>query len=176
MKKQIFYIIVFLAFAATSLLHSGAYDLIPTIETADDLAQLLHLDEKKLNERVENTLNACKKKIDDLIAIPTTERTFENTAREIDGIGATLSTLNQSAAVVANVYDRELTEIANKNIKKINYFITQHLSTNEKIYVALKEYAQENFLIEHLSDEQKQFVTETLSGFAKCGLNLPQET
>jgi len=124
-------------------------------------------------------LDQAQQKIDAIIALNDNERTFANTAKELDEL-VSLS----NCAIAQRVYEALELLSPNKDIRdaahdayiRIQQFWVDQVSTNKKLYNAFMAYTSEQKENEHLSDQQRYFLNDTISSFKREGLSLPDAT
>jgi thimet oligopeptidase len=117
--------------------------------------------------------------IDDIIAVPDAERTYDNTARPLDEVSA-LSNL----AIAQRVYEalellhphERIRNTAHDAFIMIQAFWVDHLLSNKELYRAFSAYASQQKEYEGLTAQQRYFINDTIDSFKREGLALPDET
>ena len=139
---------------------------------AYDLTLLRNSTSQEIEQHAQSTLAQAQAQLAKLKALPSHERTFENTARAFDivfehlqQLGATLELL------VATHPDEAIRNAAQASQLKFNDFAIEELEGNKQIYNAIKEYTPAN----DLTFEQSYFVQGLLNDFKRQGLDLPDE-
>lgn len=145
------------------------------VSSAQDLAGLFP---KTVGEVAKNQKRAEKlidQVVEQILAVPPSERTFENTAlvydrivMDLDAIGGGLLALKELSPVA------ELRDAAQKAMIALNQVANQKLALNPEIYRAFQEYMNCGAKAETLADNQRYFLQETMAGFERAGLSLPQ--
>jgi len=148
------------------------------IPSRDTLAHLFPKNAQEIHERLEHYLNKSKQEVAALLAIPTSERTWDNTMRAYDQITALSDTAIMCQVLVDLELvspDKEVRDAAHAGVLKIQETFIDLISLNIDVYHALKAYAHGNALHEALTDEQRYFLQETLADYKRHGLDLPEE-
>ena len=111
-----------------------------------------------------------------IIAVPSQERTFKNTAQAMDLMKAGLEKASALLYTCQMVYpDKELRELAQRLVLDLSAYSIEKLSFNMPLYEAFKGYAQSNAYHEQLNDEQLFFISEALKDFKRSGYELEPE-
>lgn len=133
---------------------------------------------KEIEERTELIIERVTKKINTLIAIPAKERTFENTARALDQVASGDFSEERSALASMSYVssDEQLRNASQQSMVKLSQFALKMFAENIELYNAFKEYVEGNRKNEQLNQEEAYFIVETMDGFKRAGLDLPQET
>jgi thimet oligopeptidase len=128
-----------------------------------------------IEARVETSIAQAKKDLVALLALKAEERTFENTARALDTIGENLSVQTTPISILKMVSpDQALRDAAEKAILEVNKFSVDAFNTKE-LYEAFTSYLDNASHTEKLNDEQRYYLSETLKGFKRGGLDRPQK-
>ena len=108
--------------------------------------------------------------------MPNDKRDFKNTAKAIDKIGEKTAALAHSIAALELVSsEKDIRDAAHKASIEMNEFHIKEVSTNKKLYEALKYYYDHQFKEENLTPEERYFVTESIQDLERMGLSLPEE-
>lgn len=173
--KYALFLIIFVGIGCWYLTGKESLYMLPIIRSSHDVRVLFPTTAEALKIQVDEAILKAQKGIDSLIALKSKERTFENTVQALDSIGTNLSIAAHIAWTIQNVSpDESLREVAQEVIMKIQNFSVDAISHNQKVYNAIKEYAQKNAPQESLNSEEKKYLKETIEGFEKSGLNLPE--
>ncbi|MDP3889216.1 MAG: M3 family metallopeptidase [bacterium] len=154
-------------------------DLAYHLKTVEDVVTLFPKKVDDINRVLDRYMQKALISIDQIISIPGEQRTFENTALALDRL-ISLSDL----AIAGNIFSivevtntqEAMRNAAHDAVMKIQNFSVDNISNNKQLYVAFKAYAQGNALKENLSPEQRYFIQETMDGFVRAGLDLPDDT
>lgn len=148
------------------------------ISSRDAIVRLFPKTAREIQERVELYLQQIKQEVAALIAIPSRERTWDNTMRAYDHINA-LSDVAIMCQILVDLElvspDQEVRDAAHAGVLKIQEVFIDLVSLNIDLYQALKAYAQGNAACDALTDEQEYFLHETLADYKRHGLDLPEE-
>lgn len=153
-------------------------DLVHNLRTVQDVIDLFPRSAQEIREMARLHMQTMQRDIDALIALPDQERTFENTARELDRIGSfsDLPIALQAIYILEYVSpDKEIRDAAHEAVKQISDFEVDVFSTNKKLFNAFKAYAQGAALNEQLMPEQRYYISETMEDFKRSGLDLPDQ-
>ena len=97
---------------------------MPRVETTEDIVRLFDCDGNKLQERLAYALQKAQQQLDTLIAIPGSERTFDNTIRAFDTINADLHPIATLAYMLTMVStDEEFAQRHRKRYLKLMNFL-----------------------------------------------------
>lgn len=181
MKKNV---VIGIACASLVLIGALIYDFLPRsvsrkviVKSKHDIVALFPTSVGEIKNLVEDTKKQAQKGIDELLALSAVQRTFENTAQALDRITLlNFSTTNHILTVLSMVSpEKELRDAATQGLQELSEFSIHMFQMNKELYNAFKEYAEGNALHENLTSVQRYFVDETMKGFKKSGLHLPQE-
>jgi len=112
--------------------------------------------------------------IDALSAIPDADKTFENTFKAYDAQLFTFSAIVHPIYLLANTTpNAELYEACNAAIPRMSA-LGNKMSLSEPLYRALKAYAEKPEA-QNLDEVSKKFIADTLRGFERQGMNLPED-
>lgn len=143
---------------------------------------------KDLNKIFPKTVSQIKKqdqvifaKIDQLLAqiltVPAHERNFENTMQPLDDIKLHVGSWVAILGVLSYLSpDDRLRAQAQLSSIDISNYITEKISLNKQLYLALSNYIEPILMPAQKSDltqEQLYFLKETLAEFKRSGLSLP---
>lgn len=154
----------------------GTKTMYAQIHSVTDVKNVFPSTPLEIQVRVDESIKQAQKTIDALIAIPAAQRTFANTAKELDEISA-LSNI----AIMAHVFEilemvspeDEIRASAHEASIKLQEFFIDAFGNNVALYNAFKEYVDGNAKKESLSEKDWYFLDELMSGFKRSGLNLP---
>ena len=158
-----------------SEVHTTSLKKLPeTMSTPQDVVNLFTLDTATIAENTTALIHEIEERLQALLAIPETEKTFENTMRAFDTMSARLSTWGAILHTLTMVSpDEAIRTAAQKAVLALEEFSIEHLSHNKALYNAFKAYYAHNFPQESLTDEQRYYVTEALKDMKRSGLELP---
>lgn len=152
---------------------------MPLIDTITSVQQVVHLFPKnpqEISTRTDRYMMQAQKALDAIIAIPHDQRTFINTAKALDDVcGASdLAIGGNMIEVMEHVHpDAAMRQAAHDAALRMQAFWIDQVSNNKKLYEAFKAYVAGNKNKEHLTPEQEYFIEETMKGFRRAGLDLP---
>jgi thimet oligopeptidase len=133
---------------------------------------------QEIDHRVANALSDAQKSIDAIIAVAPEQRSYANTVKALDAVGA-MSDLAITAPAVEVLEmvspDKVIRDAAHAALLKIQNFVVDAISNNVQLYRALKEYAQGNGITEELSADQKYYLDKVMEDFKQGGLDLPED-
>jgi thimet oligopeptidase len=152
------------------------YSFMPTmIKNIDEVVQLFPSNTQDLIKRKDVMLGLADKQLQAIIDIPDEQRTFDNTVRSFDLIGAKLGEYAATVQTLQMVStDQEIRDVAMKILSELEVYNIEHITYNRALYKALCNYVQGNALKETLNSEEKFYLSEALKGFKKSGLDLPE--
>ena len=126
--------------------------MLTQLKTVDDLIALFPKTAREIEEKTKRYIEQLRTAIDNIIAIPADERTYENTAQALDYLS--LSNLNSFGAVCAILKevspDEAIRKAAQKALQEISEAEIDLLSSNVELYKAFAAYAQGNAKKENL--------------------------
>lgn len=154
--------------------------MLPHITTHDDIRQLFPSSAHDIEQRTEKAIVDARKAVNALIEVPGEWRTYENTVQALDRL------TNQLGITTSSIYalqymspDDAVRAQAQKALLQLQDFSIDMISNNISLYNAIKEYSthgdtQFKADKEALNAEEKKYLKETLDGFEKGGLGLPE--
>jgi len=146
------------------------------LKNSSDLTLLFPHTVKDITDRTESAIADAKTRLAAIVAVPTDERTYENTMYAFDQLCAfsPIAIFGSIAELVSMVYsDAAMRDAGRDASKQISAFLVDEIGNNKPLYEAIKAYAVSTK--EALSDEQHYFITETLADFKRGGLDLPDD-
>jgi len=144
------------------------------IQHVADVQELFSIDVAGMQQRVDAACAQAKKDIAEIIAIPDAERTFENTPRQIDRIGAQVSSVGVVGVIFESLSADQAMRLAGREAQQqISRFSLEYMGYNFALYRALEAYRQGAFQHETLSAEQRYYVEKSLKNYKRNGLELP---
>lgn len=144
--------------------------------TTKDIISLFTCTPDDIKNSTQTCINEAKKIIDNIIAIPDNQRTFENTARPLDEVSAL-----SNFAIAQRVYealellspDDAIRNAAHEAFIAFQAFAIDYISSNKDLCKAFMAYETQRIDIgETLSAQQSYFVNETVNAFKREGLLL----
>lgn len=140
-----------------------------------DVAELFPTTVEALRQCVEDTMRDAQVRLVALLALSAEQRTFINTAHEIDRVTANVYNTIKIVWTLHNVSpDAQLREAAQEALPRLQNFVLDTIENNPEVYRALKEYTQHG-MREELTDEEQKYLSDTLKKFEKQGMALPVE-
>lgn len=157
---------------------SKEHIMLSDLKNAQDLSNLFPKSAKEIKNLTNQFIQETKDEIEQIINIPSKDKTFENTAKKLDHIAnySNLAILSHMVHLIeVTNTELEMIEAAHNAVLKITDFFIDNLSSNIKIYQAIKDYAQNGSKKETLSEEEQYFLQETINDYKKEGLDLEQK-
>ena len=148
------------------------------IESPKDAIALFPTSVAQIKARTQAALDQARTQLDAILAIPDDQRTYENTAKALDILGAfSNAAINGSAISTLDLVnpDTKIRDAAREAVLETQNFYIDHISSNRDLYQGFKAYVDGNAKNENLNDEQKRFLKETMDDFERAGLNLSEE-
>lgn len=131
---------------------------------------------RSLNERVDHILKEAQQRVDAIIALSSSDRTFENTARALDTAVGEFSINSAGISTLTYVSpDDSLREAAELADVRMGQAAIDIFGQNIKLYKAFKAYYDGNYKKEHLSPVEHYFVEEAMKDFKQSGFDLPDD-
>lgn len=149
-------------------------DRAPLIKNHSDIAKFFPRNADELDCRFELVKNDAIAAIQNIIAIPSKDRTFENTVLEFDKAAAQFEIFSSILWLIRMAYsDSELRTKANELTpicidQEINLF-----KTNREIYQIFKEYQASTQ--EVLNEERAYYLSNLMEEFKRLGLELEDQ-
>ena len=154
----------------------GQSKMICQINSIEDLKKIFPKSVNEIQQNVEKVKNITLESVNEILAVPNDKRDFKNTAKAIDKIGEKTAALAHSIAALELVSsEKDIRDAAHKASIEMNEFHIKEVSTNKKLYEALKYYYDHQFKEENLNPEERYFVTESIQDLERMGLSLPEE-
>lgn len=156
----------------------GSPAMYADVKTLSDIQRIFPRSAHAISSEVDRVIAQSREAIQLFLAIKDEDRAFENTAQKLDEIygisnqsvfGAIISVLEMTSP------DESIRKAAHEAIMKIQDFAVTELANNVDIFKAFKAYVEQKSHTEQLTEKQRYFLTETLDGFKRAGLDLPAE-
>lgn len=157
---------------------SKTLPIINQITDAQSVVALFPQTPEDIYSRVDTYLAQTKKDLDALIALPADQRTFANTAQALDticGLSNMALTGNMIHALKEVHPDEAIRNAAQEVIQKVQAFWIDQVSNNKQLFHAFKDYVEGNAREEQLTPEQLYYLQESMKGFLRAGLDLPDD-
>jgi thimet oligopeptidase len=152
--------------------------LYERIKRVEDLKLLFPTDASIIKTTKEELLAKTQKLIENIITVPVNKRSFETIACPLDTIVG-LSDLALFARILSILEVSSMQEsirtAAHEALIDINNFFVDYINTNKRLYTVFKAYVDTQMPHEHLNEEQRYFIKETMREFEQAGLYLPDE-
>jgi len=166
----------FIIFLSMYYHHKELVAMPQKIENMNDVLQLFNCDAVCIKQRADDCFETAKQKLQDIVAIPAQQRTFDNTMVSFDKISAEVGSLAALAQTLEMVsLDAAIRDAAHQVMVQVQAFIVDYFKHNVPLYKALMAYIQENRFLENLTEEQNYYLDEVLKDFKREGLDLPLE-
>jgi thimet oligopeptidase len=144
----------------------------------EDIAKLFPKTVVEINRMKEALIDDAQSQLDKLLSIEDNKRTFANTAQALDTL-AGLSNFALGSHILYSIsmvnVDANMRDAAQAIVVELQKFSEDAFFSNKKVYNAFKAYIDGNAQQEQLSDVQYYFLKETIEGFERAGLHLPQK-
>ncbi len=168
-------LVVTFKFCAKSMDEKMISECITSVENVKDLFP--HTPQEIKNQK-EECLKQAARDIESLLVIPPLQRTFANTVQALDVL-ASRSNMAVKDAVFEVIQllhpDKAMRDAAHDAIQEMKDFYVDNISNNKKLYESFKAYAEGNSLQESLNKQERYFIDETMKGFKRAGLDLPDD-
>lgn len=146
----------------------------PAITNLTDIVQLFPKTPAEIQQRIAAIKEHTDVVIKELLAIPSNQRTFANTAQVFDDFDyylgqqlVPLSTLKEVSP------DEALVEACQQALLEVQPYLQEHVSKNVAVYQAFQAYVNGNAKQEQLRPDQQYYLDELMKGFKLSGLELP---
>ncbi len=150
--------------------------VLDAIVTPDDALALFPRSQRAMQDLVTRLKKEIDTKLAALIAIPASDRTFDNTARALDTLASDAEKVMSLFELCQMVYpEASLRTTAQSLQLELHSFIVDKLSLNKQVYYAFKEYVYENRKKELLSPEQEFYLDESIKDFKRSGFELDEQ-
>ncbi len=150
--------------------------MILKVENRDAVLALFPKTVREIERRVDDTIWEVQKGIDSIVERTPYKRTFDDTVRAEDQLLGQAHTLSALLHLVNMTNpDEALREAAQRGSLKLHAFLIDSIEMNRDLYRAFNEYAEGAGKSEALTDEQRRYLEESLRGFERHGLGLPDE-
>src|ERR1700722_7978227 len=149
--------------------------LLDYLANADDLVQIFPADAAHIKNQTDKYMSQARKLLDELLAIPASQRTFENTVQAFDFIGglSDLAIHDNLVGLMKELHPDEAMRVAaQKATQDIQVFWIDAITDNKDVYLAFKAYTEGNGRTEQLTPEQQYYISEAMKGFKRAGLEL----
>lgn len=148
------------------------------VNSAADAIKLFPNSVAQIESMTQKSLEQVKKQLDEIVAVPNEQRTYENTVAAFDNMGSL-----SNAVIVGGIIstldlvhpDQAIRDAARDAVKNIQNFFIDNISSNRDLYNGFKYYAENNAKNEQLTQEQNYFIQETLKDFKRSGLDLADD-
>ncbi len=167
MKIRYFYIATILFF----IISCGKQDHNPILIEKNHYFDFSSFSADHIPEASEITLKACQSVIDEILLVPDSSRTFDNTILRIDDIQALLMLPSNPLYLMSSVHpESSIRSAADSAIMQLEHF-TNELLIDENLYQVIKMYSQ-SAEAGKLEGWKKRFLDEQLRNFRRNGLEL----
>ncbi len=150
----------------------------PCYSVLADIEDLFAHSKEVVNKKYQDAADQLKVDIAALIALDDSQKTFDTTFVALD------RALEKFNIVYASIYtlsivspDEEVRKAAQEIVPQVSDLYTEVITLNKDLYDVLEAYASRLEAEQHevLSDEQNYFLEETMRGFKRSGLLLPEK-
>jgi len=168
-KKNVFLVVV-------GVLFFVLYAQANNSEKREEILKLFPKDPEKIENSVTEAIEEAEKKINMITSLTQEEMTFETTVLNVDRIAY----LSKQAILLNSLRNlervspiKEVREMAQSQMTRLKNFQIEHITGNEKLYRALKTYADKSHE-ESLSKVNQYFLDKTIRDYERAGLGLGQ--
>lgn len=148
------------------------------IQKKEDISALFPKTIAELESRLQASITDAKKRIDALVALPKANYSYATVAQALDELDVVsdVAIMMNVCTALENVYPQEaLRTAAHDAVKKLQEFRIDVIDNNKQLYDIFVAYATDVAPHEQLTDEQRYYISETLTGFKRRGFDLPDE-
>lgn len=147
------------------------------IHHSDEIPSLFPKTVEEIQESLQSIKDQTKARIERMIAIPSAQRTFENTVMEFDRAVAYAEIKASAIAIIEQVHpEQTMREKAQQALLDLTDFAIDLFEGNREIYRAFKDYTEGNASSEELSDEKRYYLTNQMIAFRRAGLELAHDS
>jgi thimet oligopeptidase len=127
-----------------------------------------------VTDATSEAINRAKENLNNIYAVSSDEKTFENTMRSLDNIFNDLIKVNEVVSLLAYVHPDD--EIRNKCLESTAEFgkFFNEISLSEDLYKAVKKYSSSEEAAK-LTGANRKYLKETVEEFERNGFALPKE-
>lgn len=144
------------------------------INKPEELAQLFPQSVAQIKDFEKRAIAAIDQTLKTILAVPAQERTFANTVRILDLLDLELSPIQGGFMAVHHLSpNAEMRDAAQAATLKISNYQTEKLGLNKQLYQAFQDYVTYGMPQEQLRPDQLYMVEESMAGFKRSGLELP---
>lgn len=151
------------------------------LKTLDDVYGVYPQTINEVQQRIEEAKREIKKRVAEIISVPTEKQNKENILFAFDRI-TSFGEEKQNAGIIDMLElvhgvhpDSEVVKAAQEGDVAMRKFMFEEVSANKALYQTLKTYAQGNAKKDALTVEEQYLLDETLAYFKLMGLDLPEE-
>lgn len=180
--KKAFIILTALIFISAGIAFTAkskeSKKMLYKVKNRVDVQELFPTTAEQISEIAQNYIQEAQASLDNLIAIDDADRTYANTIRVLDEIGAfsNLAVFSGIAEVLQYTSPEESIRVAAHDAQiKIQEFVVDSLSNNVALYNAIKSYAENQKDTEKLTPQECYFLEKTMEDFKRNGLDLPAD-
>lgn len=150
--------------------------MIRSINSVNDAKKLFPQTVDEITSLAATAIQEAKQGISKIIAIPSQERTFDNTWGAYDRTDTRFSQAYQIVQLYELVQPYDLLRnAAQEQSLLLQRAYVDLFSQNKELYDALHDYAVHNAQQEQLTPSEKYFIEETLKEYKRNGITLPDE-
>lgn len=146
------------------------------VSQPEDLAQLFPQSVGQIKEFEARAINVIDQTLAKILAVSAQDRTFANTVRVLDLADLELSPIHGGLSAIHHLSpNAEMRDAAQAAILKISNYQTEKLGLNKQLYQAFQDYVTSGMPREQLRPDQTYLIQETMAGFKRSGLELPDQ-
>ncbi len=148
---------------------SGRFDNV------NEILKLFPSGVEDIKKRIEYCKELATDGLKEIIDLKAEDRTFDNTPRALDDVESQFSIGASSFSIFELVCpDDEIREACHDAALELNSFAVEAFF-NKDLYVAFKEYLENQGKTETLNAEEKYFLEESMKDFKRSGFDLPED-
>src|SRR5579859_5756104 len=146
------------------------------IGSITDVVDMFPTSVQEIKDRTHMAMNNARMRVDQIIAIPSDQRTFENTAAAFDRAQYFFGCSVRPIMILELVSpDEQIRQASHEATAELQKFSIDVFASSQPLYQAFKEYMDGAGQQEKLNEAEKIFLDDVMQGFERNGLNLSQE-
>ncbi len=144
----------------------------------EDVRSLFPKSVSEIVAAADEGINLAKREIQQILAIPDSQRTFADTVKKFDDL-ISFSSLSKSACAIHILEmvspDEAIRNAARETIIRIQDFFIDSIGNNLDLYKAFKAYYEGNAGSQSLTQKQRYYLDQMMLSFKHNGFDLPEE-
>lgn len=144
--------------------------------SAASIALLFPSTPEEISTKIEQSKTEAAQGIDQIIAIPAHQRSFENTIKALDNLKVHTLHARYRIDCMGRLHPDEATrDAAQSAVKELSAYTIETFEANPQVYATFREYQDGNGKVEKLSSVQQYFLKELEKVYQKAGFKLSDE-